>query len=70
MFVICHTYIDVIRIRIYKFIICLYYGFLKVITLGKPLTRAKAYIDTHKKKGGGYPNDGSMRGLYGSYTLS
>jgi hypothetical protein len=24
---------------------------------GKPPMRAKAYIDTHKKKGGGYLND-------------
>jgi hypothetical protein len=59
MFVIYHTYIDldVIRIRIYKFIIFLCCGFLQVLTSGTPPTRAKVYINTHTKKGSGYPND-------------
>jgi hypothetical protein len=37
---------------------------------GKPPMRAKAYIDTHKKKGGGYPNDEVKERVYGFYTLS
>ena len=59
MFVIYHTYIDldVIRIRIYKFLIYFILWILQVLTSGKPPTRAKVYINTHTKKGDGYPND-------------
>jgi hypothetical protein len=59
VYVIYYTYIDldVIRIIIYKFVIFLCCEFWQVLTSGKPPTRAKVYIDTHTKKGGGHPND-------------